>query len=65
METLRNHLDVKKGSLLTSNLTGMEYEISKVTEYAALLKSMDGRSHVVTELENLKLFYKPSDEKKA
>jgi hypothetical protein len=65
MEAYISSLEVKLGSVITSNLTERKYKISKLTEERAVLDSLDGSSHVITELDSLRLFYRPSDERKA
>ena len=45
------------GEKLKSTLTGLVYEVKVVKGIAVLLESMDRRSQVLTEEENLNLFY--------
>lgn len=46
------------GEKLKSTLTGMVYEVKLVKGISVLLESIDRRSQVLTEEENLNLFYK-------
>ena len=46
------------GEKLKSTLTGLVYEVKVVKGIAVLLESMDRRSQVLTEEENLNIFYK-------
>ena len=46
------------GEKLKSTLTGLVYEVKMVKGIAVLLESMDRRSQVLTEEENLNIFYK-------
>jgi hypothetical protein len=41
-----------------SILNGIEYKVKKIVRRMAVLESKDGKSQILTELENLKLFYK-------
>jgi len=61
MQAYISPLEMKLGSVLTSNLTEREYRISRMTEDRAVLESTDGRSHVITELDCLGIFYRLSD----
>ncbi len=45
------------GEKLKSTLTGQVYEVKMVKGIAVLLESIDRRSQVLTEEENLNLFY--------
>jgi hypothetical protein len=46
------------GERLRSTLTGLVYEVKMVKGISVLLESIDRRSQVLTEEENLYLFYK-------
>ena len=45
------------GEKLRSTLTGLVYEVKMVKGISVLLESIDRRSQVLTEEENLDLFY--------
>jgi hypothetical protein len=45
------------GEKLKSTLTGKVYEVKLVKGISVLLESMDRRSQVLTEEENLSIFY--------
>ena len=53
--------DVKEGSLYRSILTEGIYKVSKVTDFMAVLDSLDGKNKILTEVANLEIFYKPWD----
>ena len=42
-------------------LNGKSYRISRKTDYMADLYSIDGTSQILTELGNLKIFYRKED----
>ena len=42
---------------LRSKITGNVYEVKKVVDKMILLESLDGKSQVLTELNNIALFY--------
>ena len=42
---------------LRSKITGNVYEVKKVVGKMILLESIDGKSQVLTELNNIALFY--------
>jgi hypothetical protein len=43
---------------MRSILNGVEYKVKKIVESRAVLESRDGKNQILTELENLILFYK-------
>ncbi len=45
------------GEKLKSSLTGLVYEVKLIKGISVLLESMDRRSQVLTEEENLNIFY--------
>jgi hypothetical protein len=51
-------MEIKEGVALKSNLTGKVYRVKSVKGMAAVLEAEDGSSSVITEIGNLKLFYK-------
>jgi hypothetical protein len=46
------------GDTVRSLLNGIEYKVKKIVKRMAVLESRDGKSQILTELENLNLFYK-------
>jgi hypothetical protein len=46
-----------------SILDGIEYQVKEIVERMAVLESQDGKKQIITELENLNLFYKEKGEK--
>jgi hypothetical protein len=40
-----------------SKITGSVYEVKKIVEQMVVLKSLNGTSEVLTELNNIALFY--------
>ena len=57
METLKS-LD---GKLYKSNLTNGIYRVSQVKDLMAVLDSVDGRTQIITEVNNLGIFYRQLD----
>jgi hypothetical protein len=49
------------GKLYKSNLTGGVYRLSQVKDLMAVLESVDGRTRIITEEANLKIFYRQLD----
>ena len=45
------------GEIFRSKFTGTEYELRKITDYMAVLHSLDGLSQILTWKKNLNLFY--------
>jgi len=50
-------MTINEGDRLKSNLTGKVYKVKMVKVKQVILESEDGSSQVLTEVENLKLFY--------
>lgn len=50
-------MTINEGDRLKSNLTGKVYKVKMVKVKQVILESEDGSSQVLTEKENLKLFY--------
>jgi len=48
---------------LRSKITGNVYEVKKIVDKMIVLESLNGKSQVLTELNNLPLFYE-SEQKK-
>ena len=51
-------METKVGDTVRSILNGIEYKVKRIVRRTAVLESKDGKSQILTELENLKLFYK-------
>jgi hypothetical protein len=56
-------METKVGDTVRSVLDGIEYQVKKIVERMAVLESRDGKKQIITELENLTLFYKEKGEK--
>jgi len=50
-------MTINEADRLKSNLTGKVYKVKTVKVKQVVLESEDGSSQVLTEMENLKLFY--------
>jgi len=50
------------GEKLKSSLTGLVYEVKLIKGISVLLESIDRRSQVLTEEENLDIFYEKIEE---
>jgi len=48
---------VREGNIFRSKITGNAYEVKKIVNEMVILKSLNGESQVLTELNNLVLFY--------
>lgn len=51
-------METKVGDTVRSILNGIEYKVKRIVKRMAVLESQDGKSQIMTELENLSLFYK-------
>jgi len=51
-------MEARVGDTVRSILNGIEYKVKKIVKRMAVLESQDGKSQILTELENLNLFYK-------
>lgn len=58
-------METKVGDTVRSILNGIEYRVKKIVKSMAVLESQDGKRQILTELENLTLFYKKKGEKAA
>jgi hypothetical protein len=56
-------METKVGDTVRSILNGMEYQVKKIVKRMVVLESRDGKSQILTELDNLALFYKKREEK--
>jgi hypothetical protein len=45
------------GEIFKSSLTGKAYEVRRILDRMVVLQSLDGLNQVLTEKENLNLFY--------
>ncbi len=52
---------IMEGEKRRSILTGKIYEVKIVEDWSVLLESLDGSSQVLTEKDNLRLFYKKAE----
>ncbi len=50
------------GEILRSILDGQEYVIKKVIQNMAVLESQNGEKQIITEVDNLRLFYVEKEE---
>jgi hypothetical protein len=50
-------MTINEGDRLKSNLTGKVYKVKMVKVKQVILESEDGSNQVLTEKDNLKLFY--------
>ena len=51
-------MEIREGTALKSNLTGKVYRVKAAKGLAVVLEAVDGSSSVITEIGNLKLFYR-------
>jgi len=51
-------MKTEDGDTVKSLLNGKYYEIKRIVKSMAVLQSEDGQSQILTEVENLNLFYK-------
>lgn len=51
-------MKTKKGDTVKSLLNGNYYKVERIVESMAVLQSEDGQNQILTEIENLNLFYK-------
>jgi len=56
-------MEAKVGDRVRSILNGIEYQVKKIVKRMVVLESQDGKSQVLTELDNLTLFYKKEEGK--
>jgi len=57
-------MEIKEGVRIMSNLTGEVYRVKAVRGMAMVLESEDGSNSVITQIENMKLFYEMIGNKK-
>jgi hypothetical protein len=51
----------KDGDTVKSLLNGKSYKVRRIVNSMAVLQSEDGQSQVLTEVENLNLFYRKKE----
>jgi hypothetical protein len=54
-------MKTKDGDTVKSLLNGNYYKVKRIVNSMAVLQSEDGQSQILTEVENLNLFYKKKD----
>ncbi len=54
-------MGVKVGDMVRSILSGKDYKIKKIIENKVVLESQNGKSQVITEVDNLKLLYREKE----
>ncbi len=54
-------MKTKDGDVVKSLLDGKSYKVRKIANSMAILQSEDGQSQILTEVENLDLFYRKKD----
>jgi hypothetical protein len=54
-------METKDGDTVRSILNGKYYKVKKIVKSMAVLQSEDDQSQILTEVENLNLFYKKKE----
>ena len=54
-------MKTKDGDIVRSFLNGNCYKVKRTVNSMVVLESEDGQSQILTEVENLKLFYKKKE----
>ena len=54
-------MKTKDGDTVKSLLNGNCYKVKRIVKSLAVLQSEDGQSQILTEVENLNLFYKKEE----
>jgi len=54
-------MKTKDGDTVKSLLDGKSYKVRKIVNSMAVLQSEDDQSQILTEIENLNLFYRKKD----
>ncbi len=54
-------MKTRDGDTVKSLLNGKSYKVRKIVNSLAVLQSEDGQSQILTEVENLNLFYRKKD----
>ncbi len=56
-------MTARESDKLRSKITGNVYEVKKIVDKMIVLESLNGKSQVLTELNNLPLFYENEQKK--
>jgi hypothetical protein len=54
-------MNTKNGDIVKSFFNGNYYKVKRIVKTMAVLESEDGQSQILTEVENLHLFYKKKE----
>ncbi len=54
-------MKAKDGDTVKSFLDGNDYKVKRIVNSMVVLESEDGQSQILTEVENLDLFYKKKE----
>ena len=54
-------MKTKDGDTVKSVLDGNDYKVKRIVNSMVVLESEDGRTQILTEVENLSLFYKKKE----
>ena len=54
-------MKTKDGDTVKSLLNGNYYKVKRIVKSMAVLQSEDGQSQILTDVENLNLFYKKEE----
>ena len=54
-------MKTKNGDTVKSFLNGNDYKVKRIVNSMVVLESEDGQTQILTEVENLNLFYKKKD----
>ena len=54
-------MKTKDGDTVKSLLNGKSYKVKRIVNSMAVLQSEDGRNQILTDVENLNLFYKKKE----
>jgi len=52
---------IKEGDKVRSFLNGDDYKVKRIVSSRVVLESEDGQSQILTEVENLDLFYRQKE----
>jgi len=58
-------MQTKVGDIFKSYLNGSVYIVKKIANKMAVLESKNGESHILTDIENLGIFYRKEEEDKS
>jgi len=54
-------METKDGDMVKSLLNGNYYKVKRIVKSMAVLQSEEGQTQILTEVENLNLFYKKKE----